>query len=190
VRSGRPGWDTVNVSDLRIPANTYYLASVNTNNWQAKTYNGSPSPIVNGPLTADLSYYGQPMDKMPGQSSYSWYFVDVIFIPDGPLPNLYVSSIQHGVNNGTPTVYVTVCNNGQATAAASTILVQHWAGAYFNWYELATPSLPAGLCTTRPHEVAEAGEGQTNSYYVNADDHDVVYESNESDNQASLEGVI
>lgn len=64
-----------------IPANTYFRVSVNTNTKQVKTFgyldNG---PIVNGPLVADLSYYGQPTGSMPTQGSGSIYFVDVTFV--------------------------------------------------------------------------------------------------------------
>ncbi|MDB4951795.1 MAG: Carbohydrate binding family 6 [Gemmatimonadetes bacterium] len=86
------GWNYVELrehgfgpySDLSIciPANTYFRVSVNTNTYQVKTPGGLASPIVNGPLTADLSYYGQPTGSMPTTSSTSTYFVDVYFEAD------------------------------------------------------------------------------------------------------------
>lgn len=65
---------------VNISANTYYRVSANTNYEQAKTfgYLTSNGPIVNGVLTADASYYGQPTGSFPTTSSGSIYFVDVI----------------------------------------------------------------------------------------------------------------
>jgi hypothetical protein len=189
--SGRAGWDTVMLApyaEVRLAANTYYRVSVNTNVWQAKTYNGPPSPIVNSPLTGDFSYYGQPAGSMPTQGSNSWYFADVIFIPDGPLSNLYVASIQRGVNgNGEEAVVITVCNNGQATAAASTTLMDHQTGVFWDVQELATPSLAAGTCVPLAPTVVPGDPGATHFYYARADDPDVLYESNEDDNLRVLE---
>lgn len=86
------GWHTLDLTPLVgpplnqevcIPAWTYYRVSVNTNTKQAKTYgyldNG---PIINGPLVADYSYYGQPTGSMPTQGSGSIYFVGVTFRED------------------------------------------------------------------------------------------------------------
>ena len=87
------GWQTIDVDpgvvgpplddEFCIPTGTYFRVSVNTNTKQAKTYayldNG---PIVNGPLVADFSYYGQPAGSMPTQGSGSIYFVGVIFRED------------------------------------------------------------------------------------------------------------
>ncbi|HEX2092873.1 MAG TPA: hypothetical protein VHG28_10745 [Longimicrobiaceae bacterium] len=72
---------SANTASCCIQANTYYRVSVNTRVKQAKTYayltnNGD---IVNGPLTADYSYYGQPADDMPAQGIGSTYFVDIVF---------------------------------------------------------------------------------------------------------------
>jgi hypothetical protein len=83
------GWHTISPrpsisppinDEICIPSGTYYRVSVNTNTKQAKTYgyldNG---PIINGPLVADYSYYGQPTGSMPTQGSTSIYFVGVTF---------------------------------------------------------------------------------------------------------------
>jgi hypothetical protein len=189
--SGRAGWDTVMLAtyaQVRLAANTYFRVSVNTNVWQAKTYSGSPSPIVNGPLTGDFSYYGQPAGSMPTQGSYSWYFVDLIFIPDGPLPNLYVASIQRGLNGaGEEAVAIRICNNGQATAAASTTLMDHQTGIYWDAQFLPTASLVAGACALLTPAVVPGNPGDAHTYHVLADDSDVVYESNEDDNSGQLE---
>jgi hypothetical protein len=83
------GWYTLQLfpivgppNDQRIciPAGTYYHVSVNTNTRQVKTFGYlDGGPIVNGPLVADLSFYGQPMGNMPTQASGSIFFVDVTF---------------------------------------------------------------------------------------------------------------
>lgn len=87
------GWHTVSLNpgivgpplneEVCIPAWTYYRVSVNTNTKQAKTYGYLDSgPIVNGPLVADFSYYGQPTGSMPTQGSGSIYFIGVTFEED------------------------------------------------------------------------------------------------------------
>ncbi|MFL5541550.1 MAG: DUF4082 domain-containing protein [Longimicrobiaceae bacterium] len=59
---------------------TYYRVSVNTNTKQVKTFGAFDSgPIVNGPLTGNLGYYGQPTGSMPTTSTGSNFFVDPIF---------------------------------------------------------------------------------------------------------------
>jgi hypothetical protein len=189
--SGRAGWDTVMLGtpqQVRLAANTYYRVSVNTNVYQAKTYNAYSSPIVNGPLTADFSYYGQPAFSMPTQGSNSWYFVDVIFIPDGPLSNLYVSSIERGLNGADEeAVAIRICNNGQVTADPSTTHLDHWTGTVWESLDLPTPSLAAGACVLLSPTVFAGSPGNTHSYYVFADALDVLYESNEDDNRGELD---
>lgn len=75
------GWQsTYSVISVVIPAGTY-IASVNTNTKQVKTFgyftdNGS---IVRNYLTADAGAYGQPTGSKPGTISGSAYFVDVNF---------------------------------------------------------------------------------------------------------------
>jgi hypothetical protein len=87
--SGTTGWHYVELRNhgigpyvdlsICIPTNTYFRVSVNTNTKQAKTFAGLSTPIVNGPVTADGSYYGQPTGSMPTNFSGSTYFVDVVF---------------------------------------------------------------------------------------------------------------
>ncbi len=188
--SGGSGWQTVYLSGsshVRIPANTYYRVSVNTNAYQAKTYRDQPFSLTNGSITGDFSYYGQPTGSMPTQGSYSWFFVDVIFIPDGPLPNLYIASIIHSASG--PSVTIRVCNNGAAFADASTTQMEHWVGYNHGIQELATPGLAAGACADVSTDALDGTDGLTHSYYVWADEDDVVYESNEADNYAQREGV-
>jgi hypothetical protein len=92
IASSGSGWRTLDLTplisppineEICIPSGTYYRVSVNTNTKQAKTYgyldNG---PIINGPLVADYSYYGQPTGSMPTQGSGSIYFVGVTFRED------------------------------------------------------------------------------------------------------------
>lgn len=83
------GWHTISLrpsisppinDEICIPAGTYYRVSVNTNTKQAKTLGYlNNGPIINGPLVADYSYYGQPTGSMPTQGSTSIYFVGVTF---------------------------------------------------------------------------------------------------------------
>lgn len=187
--SARPGWDTARVSatnHLRIQANTYYRVSVNTNSYQAKTFRDTPYSLINGPLTADMSYYGQPTGSMPTNGSYSWFFVDVIFVPDGPLPNLYVASITPSADH--ESVTIRICNNGQAAASASQTRVEHWAGMFYDPFDpVSTPSLAAGACVNLLAATSSGNPGDTHAYYVTADYGDAVYESNEGDNQGALE---
>ncbi|HEX6042160.1 DUF4082 domain-containing protein [Longimicrobium sp.] len=187
--SGRSGWDTVYLSSNqpRIAANTSYRVSVNTNAQQAKTSNAGSFLLINGSLQADLSYYGQPTGSMPTQSSNSFFFADVIFVPDGAVPNLYVSSITY--NAAGPSVSVVVCNNGTAAAGASTTRVEHWFGVQYEIFNLATPSISVNACTTVTTAVIEPGPGTGNDYYVDVDDLDVLYEADEGDNHAVAEGL-
>jgi hypothetical protein len=82
---GASGWQTVMLADVMLPditlsAGTAYRVSVNTNVKQVKTGGGLlGGPIVNGSLTADNAYYGQPTGVMPNTASSSTFFVDVIF---------------------------------------------------------------------------------------------------------------
>ena len=70
-------------TEICIPSGTWYRVSVNTNTKQSKTFGDLTSgPIVNGPLIADYSYYGQPTGSMPTQGSGSIYFVGVTFRED------------------------------------------------------------------------------------------------------------
>jgi hypothetical protein len=185
--SGRAGWDTVTFASNqpRLAANTYFRVSVNTNAYQAKTFGSSAFSITNGPLTGDLSYYGQPTGSMPTTGSYSLFFVDVIFIPDGNIPNLYVHSITRGTSGLDETVTIRVCNNGAATAAASTLRMDHSYFLFADVRDLATPSLAVGACTNLTPDVL--GEASApHSYHVWADTNDVIYESNEGDNELSI----
>lgn len=186
--SGRAGWDSVMLgsNQPRIAANTYFRVSVNTNAYQVKTFIGAPFSITNGSLTADNSSYGQPTGSFPTTASSSYYFVDVIFIPDGNLPNLYVHSITRGVDgNGDETVAIRVCNNGAAAAGASTLRMDHSYGLYADVQNVPTPSLAVNACVDLTPTVI--GEASASHYYhVWADTNDEIYESNENDNEAIL----
>src|SRR5215207_512919 len=146
------GWQTVMLptgSRVSLTVNTTYRVSVNTNSAQAKSpgafYYGGP--VTNGPLTADGGYYGQPTGAMPASESTSNFFVDVIFEEDVPLPNLYVQRITaFGGKNywGQEIIDVVVCNNGAASAGATTTKLKYWwanGGPWqFQWERnLATP---------------------------------------------------
>jgi len=87
------GWNTVELRNhglgpyvdlsICIQTNTWYRVSVNTNTKQVKTFGYLDSgPIVNGPLVADASYYGQPTGSMPTTQTGSIFFVDVVFEAD------------------------------------------------------------------------------------------------------------
>jgi hypothetical protein len=87
--NGTTGWNVVELRNHQvapfvdlsvcIPTNTWFRVSVNTNTKQVKTSGGFLEPIVQGPLTADAGYYGQPVGSMPTTFSNSSYFVDVVF---------------------------------------------------------------------------------------------------------------
>ena len=93
IASAGSGWRTLDLfppgvgppinQEICIPEGTYYRVSVNTNTKQAKTFGYlANGPIINGPLVADYSYYGQPTGSMPTQGSGSIYFVGVTFRED------------------------------------------------------------------------------------------------------------
>lgn len=187
--SGRAGWDSVmfTANQPRLPANTYFRVSVNTNAYQAKTFRSSPFSITNGPLTADMSYYGQPTGSMPTTGSYSQYFVDVIFIPDGALANLYVASVTH--HSAGPSVTIRVCNNGTAASVPTITRMEHWVGFTDNIENLSTSSLAAGQCENLWTEVSWGLEGVPHSYYIRVDEGEDDYESNEGDNYYAVEGL-
>lgn len=87
------GWQsTYSKISMVLPPGTY-IASVNTNSMQVKTFaffnNG---PIVRNYLSADAGAYGQPTGSFPSTISGSAFFVDVNFTPtcdtevDDPCP--------------------------------------------------------------------------------------------------------
>lgn len=189
--SGGTGRQTVYLNNpVSIAAGTSFRVSVNTNSAQVKTFGYlQNNPIVNGPLTADYSYYGQPTGSMPTNGSFSTFFVDVIFEENVPLPNLYVPGVYLGGQNlwGQEIVTIHVCNNGSAAAAQSMLRLKHWTappsgGAWTlksnNLY--VTASMAAGGCVgLQPLGASTIG---WNLYEVFADDTKVVLESNENDN--------
>lgn len=94
VYEGASGWqNTYSKVSMVLPAGTY-IASVNTNTKQVKTFglfNGGP--IVRNYLSADAGAYGQPVGSFPSTISGSAFFVDVRFSPmqcdtavDSPCP--------------------------------------------------------------------------------------------------------
>jgi hypothetical protein len=191
--SGGAGWQTVYLlpgAAASIAANTYYRVSVNTNSVQVKTgggyaFNGF---LDNGPLHSEGGYYGQPTGSMPTSASASYFFVDVIFEEYVPLPNLYISQIvANGGTNyyGQEVVNISVCNNGDGNAAASTTRLRYaWAppsGGAWSYAPNAdyyTPALASGACLwLQPVRSSSVG---LNLYEVWADVNDVVYESNEN----------
>ena len=108
------------------------------------------------------------------------------------LPNLYVHTIQPQRENGVLKVRIRICNNGTASAGTSTTYLQHWNGIYFEAFDLYTTNLNWGWCTwtTSPALIDNPPSmGYTHSYYVWADDYQVVTESNENDNHGRLESV-
>lgn len=107
-------------------------------------------------------------------------------------PNLYVSGIfPERDANGVLKVRIRICNNGSASAGTSTTYLEHWFGFYFESYDIYTTNLAMGMCTltTSPSLIDSSGSGYTHSYYVWADEFQVVTESNENDNHGRLEGV-
>jgi hypothetical protein len=191
------GWQTVNFSGVHINANTYYRVSVNTNTMQAKTFGVlQGNPIVNGPVTADFSYYGQPTGAMPTSGSYSEFFADVTFQPDPAKPNLYVA--QFLVNGGTNfqgqyIANIVVCNNGDLAAPASNTLFRHYFAPYSGGFyqiaqfSIATPALGKGQCVNL-QPVINPQWGGSNQFYANVDynglTNGAIDEKNEGDNQA------
>ena len=186
------GWVEIMLdTPVDISANTTYRVSVNTNTKQVKkggayAFDG---PISNGPLYSDGGYYGQPIDAMPNSSSASMFFVDVIFdefVPPPPKPDLYVYDINPF--DGT-TVNVTVCNAGNADAAASTSRMFHsnspLPSGPISWQQtcfILMPAIAANQCATRGC-VSSSPAGTHNDYTVDADVNNVVVESNETNNR-------
>lgn len=91
---GASGWQqTYSKYSMVLPPGTY-IASVNTNTKQVKTFGFFNSgPIVRTHLTADAGAYGQPTGSFPSTISGSAFFVDVNFTPvrcdtevDSPCP--------------------------------------------------------------------------------------------------------
>lgn len=91
---GASGWQsTYSKISMVLPPGTY-IASVNTNTKQVKTFgffNGGP--LVRTHLSADAGAYGQPVGSFPSTISGSAFFVDVNFTPvrcdtdvDSPCP--------------------------------------------------------------------------------------------------------
>jgi hypothetical protein len=75
------GWQgTSSAISLVLPAGTY-IASVNTNTKQVKTfgYFTDNGPIVRSYMSADAGAYGQPTGSIPSTISGSAFFVDVSF---------------------------------------------------------------------------------------------------------------
>jgi hypothetical protein len=188
IASSGSGWVEARLlQPVAITANTTYRVSVNTNTKQAKkggayVFDG---PLSNGPLYSDGGYYGQPTGVMPNTESASYFFVDVLFEEDVPLPNLYV---QPGVSIPESPGAFSVCNNGQAVAGASTTRVRQTINTGSIIYQqdqyLPTSTLAAGSCQTFGLPAGPAGS--TSQYGVSADVYDVVYESNEGDNFRSF----
>ena len=188
---GSSGWVYVQLqTPVAIAVNTNYRVSVNTNTEQAKTfgYFNEYGPIVNGPLTADAGYYGQPTGSMPTQHSGSIFFVDVQFQEDVPLPNLYVAAIDPRFNdiNGNPVLFIRICNEGPGAAGSTYLRYRHdttpiGGGTRTigpNWH-LYVPGLAAGACYDhRPQEYSAVG--YFHEYHVWADINDAVYETNEN----------
>lgn len=103
------------------------------------------------------------------------------------LPNLYVSQITTRVDaNGALTARIRVCNNGTAPAGTSRTYLEHWAGLYYEIYDIYTTGLAAGLCTTVSSPQLMDTPGVAHSYYTKADEYLVVQESNEDDNEKEL----
>jgi len=191
------GWQTVTFSGVHINANQYYRVSVNTNTVQAKTFGSlSGNPIVNGPVTSDFSYYGQPTGVMPTSGSYSLYYIDVTFQPDPAKPNLYVGGfvVNGGVNfQGQYIANIVVCNNGDLAAPASNTLFRHYFAPYSGGFyqvaqfNVATPALGKGQCVNL-QPVINPQWGGSNQFYANVDyngtTNGAIDEKNEGDNQA------
>jgi hypothetical protein len=185
------GWVTVMLDNpVEISANTTYRVSVNTNTRQAKTgggyaYNGA---LSNGPLYSDGGYYGQPAGAFPTSSSASYFFIDVIFeeYVVTPKPDLYIYDINPFSGSS---VVITVCNAGDAPAAASYTRYYHWQappvgnGQVVALVDLSTPAMNASECKNIP--VADPSPvGYAHDYQATADIGGVVAESNESNNWA------
>ena len=180
------GWvQSMLASPVRIAANTTYRVSANTNARQVKTgggyvYNGH---LSSGPLYSDGGYYGQPTGAMPTTESASYFFVDVIFEEDVPLPNLYVREYDVGIPESAG---VSICNDGQAGAPATTTRVTHTVytttGALQSRTDrfYPTDALAAGGCGAQELPLSL---GFINEYDVWADWGDAVYESSEGDNR-------
>ena len=190
--SGGTGWQTVylgTTSRVRLQTNTNYRVSVNTNTALVKKDGGYvvDGSLSSGPLYSDAGFYGQPTGSMPATGSASYFFVDVIFEEDVPLPNLYIAAMNpqfYGPDN----VLVRVCNNGKATAAASTLQYWHWVAPLSGgsgWWKVQTttptPSLGVGGCYDHVF-LDHSPVGYRNEYHAWTDVYDVVYESNENDN--------
>ncbi len=183
------GWVEVWLSTpVAVSANTTYRVSVNTNTRQVKTgggyaYNGH---LSNGPLYSDGGYYGQPAGAMPTTESASYFFVDVIFEEDVPLPNLWVA----GISPSSSYTSVTVCNHGAGPAGASRTLLRQssrprsgGSTTYYPDQYLYTGALAAGTCTT-VGLFRSTPPDTWNDYSAMADAMYQVRESNESDNWA------
>lgn len=103
------------------------------------------------------------------------------------LPNLYISQITTRLDtNGALRARIRVCNNGTASAGASTTYLEHWVGSYYEIYDIYTTGLAAGLCTTVSSPPLYDASGYTHSYFTKADEYLVIQESNEDDNEKEL----
>ena len=189
------GWQTVTFSGVHINANQYYRVSVNTNTVQAKTFGSLyGSPIVNGPITSDFSYYGQPTGVMPTSGSYSLYYIDVTFLPDPAKPNLYIGFfLVNGGRNfyGQYIANIQVCNNGDLDAPASTTYFRHYAAPYSGGFyqaenpqSLYTPPIAKGTCAPMMQPVIQPVWQASNQFYADADWGNHIDEKNENDNEA------
>lgn len=185
------GWVTVMLDNpVEITANATYRVSVNTNTRQVKTGGGYAfnGHLSSGPLYSDGGYYGQPTGSMPTSSSASYFFVDVIFeeYVVVPKPDLYIGDINpFSATN----VVTTVCNGGDAPAAASYTRYYHWQappvgpGQVVAFVDISTPALnPAECKNITPPAPDPSPAGYAHDYQATADIHGTVVESNESNN--------
>lgn len=184
------GWVTLMLDNpVYIQAGKDYRVAVNTNTQQVKKFNGyaTDGPLANGPLTSAAGFYGQPTGSRPTTQSASYFYVDVIFEETVPVlrPDLYVG----GINPyDRANVQITLCNGGTGDAGASTTQFSHWlaplSGGPGSWKPavfISFPAIPANTCATRSMPSASLS-GYHNEYHVWADVHNVVDESDETNN--------